>query len=310
VTAQARASAPGTRIERRASERASRLSRMRAALALTAGVLVVEAAGGLLSGSLALVADAAHMFTDVAALTLAYAGMALGGRAPTGRHTFGLARAEVLAAFVNAQLLLVASGWILYEAWHRYRAPAPVQTRLMLGVAIAGLAVNVCAAALLRSGRDESLGLRAAYAEVAVDAVSSLAVIVGAVIMSRTGWYHLDPILSAGIALFILPRGIGILRDAAHILLEGAPREIDVAAVRDELCGLPGVAAVHDLHFWTLTSGLHSASVHILASPGASRDELLPRVQRLLLDRAGVDHATIQVEQGGDVVCLSTAGHA
>jgi cobalt-zinc-cadmium efflux system protein len=129
VTAQARASAPGTRIERRASERASRLSRMRAALALTAGVLVVEAAGGLLSGSLALVADAAHMFTDVAALTLAYAGMALGGRAPTGRHTFGLARAEVLAAFVNAQLLLVASGWILYEAWHRYRAPAPVQTR-------------------------------------------------------------------------------------------------------------------------------------------------------------------------------------
>ena len=120
----------------------------------------------------------------------------------------------------------------------------------------------------------------------------------------------LDPILSAGIALFILPRGIGILRDAAHILLEGAPREIDVAAVRDELCGLPGVAAVHDLHFWTLTSGLHSASVHILASPGASRDELLPRVQRLLLDRAGVDHATIQVEQGGDVVCLSTAGHA
>jgi cobalt-zinc-cadmium efflux system protein len=303
-------SAPGTRIERRASERASRLSRMRAALALTAGVLVVEAAGGLLSGSLALVADAAHMFTDVAALTLAYAGMALGGRAPTGRHTFGLARAEVLAAFVNAQLLLVASGWILYEALHRYRTPAPVQTRLMLGVAVAGLAVNLCAAALLRSGRGDSLGLRAAYAEVAMDAVSSLAVIVGAIVMSRTGWYHLDPILSAAIAIFILPRGIGILRDAAHILLEGAPREIDVAAVRDELCGLPGVAAVHDLHFWTLTSGLHSASVHILASPGASRDELLPRVQRLLLDRAGVDHATIQVEQGGDVVCLSTAGHA
>jgi cobalt-zinc-cadmium efflux system protein len=282
---------------------------MRAALVLTAGVLVVEAVGGILSGSLALMADAAHMFMDVAALTLAYAGMALGGRAPTGRHTFGLARAEVLAAFVNAQLLVVASGWILFEAWQRFRAPAPVHTRLMLAVAVAGLAVNVCAAALLRSRRGESLGLRAAYLEVATDAVSSLAVIVGAVVISRTGWYGLDPILSAGIALFILPRGVGILRDAAHILLEGAPREIDVAAIRDSLCELPGVAAVHDLHFWTLTSGLHSASVHILAGPGASRDDLLPRVQRLLLETAGVDHATIQVEQGGDVVCLSTANH-
>jgi len=282
---------------------------MRAALLLTVSVLILEVAGGVVSGSLALLADAAHMFTDVAALTLAYAGMALGGRAPTGRHTFGLARAEVLAAFVNAQLLLVASAWILWEAWHRFRTPEPVQTRLMLAVAVAGLAVNVCAAALLRSGRGDSLGMRAAYLEVATDAISSLAVIVGAVVMSRTGWYGLDAILSAAIAVFILPRSIGILRDAAHILLEGAPREIDVAAVRGELCDLPGVAAVHDLHFWTLTSGLHSASVHILAKPGASRDALLPLVQRLLLDRAGVDHATVQVEQGGDVVCLSTAGH-
>jgi cobalt-zinc-cadmium efflux system protein len=298
------------RVERRAADRAGRLSRMRAALGLTAGVLVVEAVGGLLSGSLALVADAAHMFMDVAALTLAYAGMALGGRAPTGRHTFGLARAEVLAAFVNAQLLLVASGWILFEAWHRVRTPGPVQTRLMLGVAVAGLAVNLCAAALLRAGRGESLGLRAAYLEVATDAVSSLAVIVGALVMAQTGWYHLDPLLSACIALFILPRGIGILREAAHILLEGAPPEIDVTSIRLSLCELPGVAAIHDLHFWTLTSGQHSASVHILAAPGASRDELLPRVQRLLLETAGVDHATIQVEQGGDVVCLSTAGHA
>ena len=298
------------RIDRRESDRTNRLARMRAALVLTAAVLVVEAVGGILSGSLALLADAAHMFMDVASLTLAYAGMALGGRAPTRRHTFGLARAEVLAAFVNAQLLVVASGWILFEAWQRFRAPAPVHTRLMLAVAVAGLAVNVCAAALLRSRRTESIGLRTAYLEVATDAVSSLAVIVGAVVISRTGWYGLDPILSAGIAIFILPRGIGILREAAHILLEGAPREIDVAAIRDSLCELPGVAAVHDLHLWTLTSGQHSASVHILAAPAASRDELLPRVQRLLLETAGVDHATIQLEQGGDVVCLSTAGHA
>jgi cobalt-zinc-cadmium efflux system protein len=297
------------RVERRATDRAGRLSRMRAALLLTAAFLVVEAVGGILSGSLALVADAAHMFMDVAALTLAYAGMALGGRAPTRRHTFGLARAEVLAAFVNAQLLLVASAWILFEAWQRFRTPAHVHTTLMLAVAVAGLAVNLCAASLLRSGHSESLGLRAAYLEVATDAISSVAVIVGALVIARTGWYPLDPILSAAIALFILPRGVGILRDAAHILLEGAPREIDVASVRGSLCELPGVAAVHDLHFWTLTSGQHSASVHILAAPGALRDELLARVQRLLLETAGVDHATIQVEQGGDVVCLSTAGH-
>jgi cobalt-zinc-cadmium efflux system protein len=283
---------------------------MRVALVLTVAVLLVEAVGGALSGSLALVADAAHMFMDVAALTLAYAGLALGGRAPTGKHTFGLARAEVLAAFVNAQLLLVGSAAILFEAWRRFRSPAPVHTGLMLGVAAVGLAVNVTAALMLRHGHRESLGMRAAYLEVATDAFSSLAVIVAAVAISRTGWYALDPILSAGIALFILPRGIGILRDAAHILLEGAPPEIDVAAIRGSLCELPGVAAIHDLHFWTLTSGQHSASVHILAAPGASRDELLPRVQRLLLETAGVDHATIQVEQGGDVVCLSTAGHA
>jgi cobalt-zinc-cadmium efflux system protein len=295
---------------RRSSDRAGRLSRMRVVLVLTVGVLLVEAVGGILSGSLALVADAAHMFMDVAALTLAYAGLALGGRAPTGKHTFGLARAEVLAAFVNAQLLLVGSAAILFEAWRRFRAPAPVHTGLMLGVAAVGLAVNVTAALMLRHGHNESLGMRAAYLEVATDAFSSLAVIVAAVAISRTGWYALDPILSAAIALFILPRGIGILRDAAHILLEGAPPEIDVASVRAELCGLPGVAAVHDLHFWTLTSGMHSASVHILAAASASRDELLPRVQRLLLERAGVEHATIQVEQGGDVVCLSTAGHA
>lgn len=304
------ASAAGSHGTRRESDRAARLSRMRAALVITVGVLVVELVGGLLSGSLALVADAAHMFMDVAALTLAYAGMALGGRAPTGRHTFGLARAEVLAAFVNAQLLLVGSGLILFEAWRRFRSPSPVHTSLMLGVAVAGLAANLGAAALLRSGHKESLGLKAAYVEVATDALSSLAVIVAALVIGRTGWLALDPILSACIALVVLPRGIAILREAAHILLEGAPREIDVGAIRAELCGLPGVAAVHDLHFWTLTSGQHSASVHILALAGASRDELLPRVQRLLLDRAGVDHATIQVEQGGDVVCLSTASHA
>src|SRR5262249_55961005 len=202
------------------SDRAARLSRMRAALVITVGVLVVEAVGGWLSGSLALLADAAHMFMDVAALTLAWAGMALGGRAPTGRHTFGLARAEVLAAFVNAQMLLVASLLILWEAWQRFREPAPIHTELMLAVAAFGLIANVGAARLLHGGRHGNLSMRAAYLEVFTDALASLGVVVAAVVMARTKWWGLDALVSAAIALFILPRGFGILREAAHILLE------------------------------------------------------------------------------------------
>jgi cobalt-zinc-cadmium efflux system protein len=290
-----------------ASERKGRL---RSALLITVAVLGVELAGGLISGSLALMADAAHLFTDVAALTLAYAGVALSERAPTGRHTFGLARAEVLAAFVNAQLLLVASAGILFEAWRRFHEPPAIQTRLMLAVAAVGLVANLFAVALLHGGRAGSLSLRAAYLEVVTDALGSVAVIVGAVVMSYTRWYGLDALLSAAIALLILPRAIGILREAAHILLEGAPAEIDMPLLRRRIVELLGVEEIHDLHCWTLTSGLHSASVHIRASAGATRSEVLAEVQRVLRDAAGVDHATIQVEQGEEVVCHVTPGHA
>ncbi len=250
------------------------------------------------------------MFTDVAGLTLAYAGTALGDLAPTRRHTFGLARAEVLAAFVNAQLLLVASAVILYEAWQRYHAPAPIHTSWMLVVAVVGLAANVAAARLLHGGREESLSVRAAYLEVLTDALASVAVIVGAAVMWKTGWYGLDALLSAGIAVVILPRGIGILREAAHILLEGAPDDIDIPALRHRILGVPGVETIHDLHFWTLTSGQHSASVHIRAAAGSPRSEVLRSVQRLLREDAGVDHATIQVEQGEETVCHVTPDHA
>jgi cobalt-zinc-cadmium efflux system protein len=250
------------------------------------------------------------MFTDVAALTLAWAGMALGGRAPTRRHTFGLARAEVLAAFVNAQLLLVAGAAILWEAWRRFQSPAPVHTGLMLAVAAVGLAANLAALGLLRSGRRDSLNMRAAYLEVVTDALGSIAVLVGAVVMARSGWFALDPILSAGVALLVLPRAFGILREAAHILMEGAPSEIDLGGLRDAILAVRGVEAVHDLHFWTLTSGQHSASVHILASASIDRGEILRSVQDVLRDRAGVDHATVQVERAADADCRTSASHA
>jgi cobalt-zinc-cadmium efflux system protein len=292
------------------SEGIGRKGRLRAALLITVAVLFVELIGGWVSGSLALWADAAHLFTDVAALTLAYAGVALSERAPTRRHTFGLARAEVLAAFVNAQLLLVASAGILIEAWRRFREPQSIQTDLMLWVAAVGLAANVVAVALLHGGRRGSLSLRAAYLEVMTDALGSVAVLVGAVVMARTRWFGLDALLSAAIALLVLPRSIQILREAAHILLEGAPDDIDIAQLRARILDVPGVETIHDLHCWTLTSGLHSASVHIRAAAATPRSQVLAGVQLVLRDSAGVDHATIQVEQGEEVACHVTPGHA
>jgi cobalt-zinc-cadmium efflux system protein len=292
-------------------DRRSWRRRLRAALALTAGVLLLEVAGGIYSRSLALLADAAHMFADIAALILAYAAMGLADRAPTGRHSFGFFRAEVLAAFVNAQLLLVMAGWILFEAVGRFREPAGVKSGVMLAVAGVGLLANFAAMRLLSAGRDSSLNMRAAYLEVATDLAGSVAVVAAAVAIPRTGWNWLDPAVSVGVAAFILPRAVSLLKQSAHVLLEGTPGEIDVGSLRGRILEIPGVEALHDLHFWTLTSGLHSASVHISASPETGRGEVLQAVQRLLREEAGVDHATIQVERGAETTChASNRGHA
>jgi cobalt-zinc-cadmium efflux system protein len=285
--------------------------RMRGALLLSAGFFVLEVAGGIFSRSLALLADAAHMFADIAALTLAYAAMSVAERPATGRHSFGLYRAEILAAFVNAELLLLMSGWILFEAFGRFRQPVPVASGVMLGVAAAGLAANVASLRLLARGREESLNMRAAHLEVATDLVGSVAVVAAAIVIPRTGWLWLDPAVSIAVAVFILPRAFSLLKQSAHILLEGTPKEIDVRALRARILEIHGVEALHDLHFWTLTSGLHSASVHIRASAAGSRDDILQAVQRLLREEAGVDHATIQVESASDAPCHdSTRSHA
>ena len=280
--------------------------RLRLALALAVGVLLLEIAGGLFSHSLALLADAGHLFADIGALILAYAAMTVADRAPTGRHTFGLYRAEVLAAFVNAQVLLVVGLFVAYEAVQRLRQPVVIHTGLMLGIGTAALAGNLVSMLLLSSGKESSLNLKAAYLEVVTDALGAFAVCVVAIVMPATGWSWLDPALSGAIAIFILPRAIGLLRQSAHILLEGAPGEINVPSLRQELLRVPGVQQVHDLHFWTLTSGLHSASVHIRAASESPRAELLGSVQRFLQDKAGVDHATIQVEWGAEMTCHSS----
>lgn len=281
----------------------SRKARLRAALAVTLTVLVLEVVGGLVSGSLALVADANHMLADVAALTLAYSAAALASRAPTSRHTFGLARAEVLAAFVNAQLLLLVCGWLLFETVRRLQSPADVRTEVMIPIAVVGLAANLVSMRILARDRGRSLNVRAAYTELVMDAAGSVAVLVAGFGIARTGWLWLDPAVSGLIAILVLPRAIAFLRQSAHILLEGTPRDIDLDAIRDQICGIEGVEEVHDLHLWTLSSGSHSASLHIRTVSEGPREHVLHDVQELLRAEAGVEHATIQVETGPERGC-------
>ena len=297
------------------SGREARRRRLRAALAITAAVLALEIGGGIASGSLALLADAAHLFADIAALILAYAAITVAGRAPTGRHTFGLYRAEILAAFVNAQVLLLLAVGILVEAGMRFSSPVAVRTGVMLWIAAVALLANLAAMRLLSQGRTpdrgRNLNMRAAYLEVFTDMIGSAAVLAAAIAIPRTGWLWLDPAVSVAVALFILPRAASLLKQSAHILLEGSPGDIDAAAVREGLLGVPGIEAIHDLHFWTLTSGLHSASVHIRAGSDSPRRDLLQAVQGVLKSAAGVDHATIQVEWGSEMTCHSSnRGHA
>lgn len=293
-----------------AAERAGRKKRLRGALTVTLAALVLEVAGGFYSRSLALLADATHLFGDIAALILAYAAMNLADRAPTGKHTFGFSRAEVLAAFVNAQILLVVAVSICWEAIGRIREPVAVRTGVMLWVAVAGLAANLIAMRLLAPARGASLNMRAAYLEVLTDTLGSVAVVGAALAIPRTGWGWLDTAVSGGIAVMILPRAVSLLKQSAHILLEGAPGEVDLPALRRRILEVPGVEELHDVHFWTLTSGVHSASLHIRAAGDSARLQVLQSVQAVLRDEAGVDHATIQVEWGSETTCLTYPGHA
>lgn len=289
----------------------SRKARLRTALVLTLAVLVLEVAGGLASGSLALLADANHMLADVAALTLAYAATAIAGRAPTSRHTFGLARAEVLAAFVNAQLLFLVCAWLIYETVRRFGAPPEIRPGVMIPVALAGLVANLASMKILAPERRGSLTVRAAYLELAMDTAGSFAVLAAGVAIGLGGgdWAWIDLVVSVAIAVVVLPRAVGLLRQSAHILLEGAPADVDLDSLRRRILDLPGVEEAHDFHFWTLSSGSHSASVHIRASAEAERGRVLRGVQLVLREGAGVEHATIQIETGAERGCAAASDH-
>ena len=283
--------------------RSTNRKRLAAVLALAVALLVVEAAAGFLTRSLALLADATHMLADVGALTLALVAMRFAERPATPQKTFGFYRVEILAACVNSAALTVLAGLILVEAWDRLRTPAPVKAVPMLIVAAAALAVNVGSMLLLRRGAEASLNVKGAYLEVFSDALMSLGVLAAGVTISLTGWYGADALASAAIGLFILPRTWRLLKEAVGILLEGTPSQVSLVALRDALRAIPGVQDVHDLHVWALTSGVHAMSAHIVRADDAMHDDLLDRVRDAILLNFAIHHVTLQVESAG---CIET----
>jgi cobalt-zinc-cadmium efflux system protein len=267
-----------------------------AALALTGGYMVVELVGALLTGSLALLADAAHMLTDVGGLGLALFAIWVASRPPTPAKTYGYYRAEILAALVNALVLLVVAGGILVEAWQRLVDPRPVLGGPMLAIGALGLVVNLVGAWLLHRDAAHSLNVRAAYLEVLSDAVSSLGVIVAAGVVLVTGWTPADALVSAGIALVIVPRTWHLLRQAVNVLLEGVPAHLDLSAIEGAMIQVRGVVRVHDLHVWTLTSGREAMSAHVVVLDVRESERLLDALHAVLHARFGIDHTTIQIE--------------
>ena len=267
--------------------------------AFTSTYLVVEVIGGLMTGSLALLADAAHMLTDVGGLGLALFAIRFAERPATPERTYGYYRVEILSAVANAVVLIGISVYILYEAYQRFLEPTAVESLWMLGVASIGLGVNIAGMLVLRRGSAESLNLKGAYFEVLSDMLSSIGVIAAGLIMWATDWYYADPLFSAGIGLFILPRTWTLLREAIGVLLEGTPSDVNAAGLRDAIARVPGVAGVHDVHVWSLTSGLNAMSAHAVLAAGASYEHVLRAVQLRVTSDFAISHATIQVEPIG-----------
>ncbi len=271
-----------------------------AVLALTLAVMVVEVVGGLLSGSFALVADAGHMLTDAAGLAVALGASVLAGRPPTARRTFGWQRAEVLAALVNGLVVATVGVLVLVEGVRRTLDPTPVEAVPMLGVAVLGLLVNGVGLVLLRRGQGESLNVRGAYLEVLGDALGSVAVVVAGVVVLTTGAVRADGIASVVIGLLVVPRAVVLLREVAAVLMEGTPAGVDLDVVRTHIAGVPGVVGVHDLHAWTITSGVPVLSAHVVVDgdeldrEGTGR--VLDDLRTCLAGHFDVEHCTFQVE--------------
>jgi cobalt-zinc-cadmium efflux system protein len=286
--------------ESAASDRPPRVDRrpLVIAMGITATFLVVEVVGAYLSNSLALLADAAHMLTDVAALGLALFAMWLASRPTSPERTFGYLRAEILAALVNAVTLIVMAVYIFWEAWQRLQDPPEVQSGTLLVVAVAGLLANIVAAWVLSrgGGHKHNLNTRGAFLHVLGDLLGSVATIVAALVIAFTGWYAADPILSVLIGGLVVFGAWSLLRESVDVLLEAAPRGMVVADVRRAMDAVPGVEGVHDLHVWTITSGLTALSAHVETTDISNWEHCMTSLARMLREQFGIAHVTLQPE--------------
>ncbi len=273
------------------------VGRLALALALGAGFMLVELVVALVTGSLALLSDAAHMLTDVVGIAMALSAILLARNTrPSFTRTFGYYRAEVIAALANAVLLFAVAGYVLVEAIRRFGEPPEVPGTPVLVVGVIGLLANIVAFLLLRRGAAESLNVRGAYLEVLADMVGSIGVLVSAAVTLTTGWRYADMVVGVAIGVWVLPRTYLLARRSLRILFQHSPEELDVEKVAAELAAVPGVRDVHDLHVWTLTSGMEVASAHITTTGADPGDEILRAAQRLLAERFHIDHATLQIE--------------
>ncbi|MHC4875203.1 MAG: cation diffusion facilitator family transporter [Planctomycetota bacterium] len=268
-------------------------------LVLAGGYMVAEIVGGLLSNSLALLADAGHMFSDVASLGLSAFAIWL-ARQPSGsQRTYGFHRAEILAALINGTTLVAVSLFVFVEAWERLQSPPEVQGGLMMGIAFGGLLVNIAGLFILHGGREENLNVRGAWLHVASDALGSVAAITAGLLIHFFGWYWSDPLISAVIGLLILYSSWRLLAEAVGVLMETAPSSVDVSQLKAALTEPDGVVEIHDLHVWTITSGLDSVSCHVVTDGSRSYEDVLTQLRDLVHDRCGIDHVTIQIEPQG-----------
>lgn len=265
-------------------------------LVLTASFMVAEVVGGLLSGSLALLADAAHMLTDVGALSLSLFALWFARRPATPDKTYGYLRMEILAALLNGSTLIVLSFFIFREAWLRFREPVEVAGGLMLAVAVGGLLVNVVAAFMLHRAAGQSLNVRGAYLHVLGDLLGSVGAIAAAIIIVATGWMPADPLISVFVGALVLISSYKLVRESVDVLLEAVPAHLDVAEVRAEICGIPGIVAVHDLHVWTVTSGYLAMSCHARVVDVERTGEVLAAIHARMHETYGISHVTVQIE--------------
>lgn len=280
-------------------------------LGLTSIYMIAEVVGGFITGSLALIADAGHMLTDVFGLAMALFAIWFGSKAATRTHTYGYYRAEILASLANAMLLFFVSGYILYEAWRRFQTPADVQSGPMMLVALVGLGVNIVGAWLLHGASEESLNMRGAFLEVVSDMLGSLGVIIAGAIIYFTGWSYADPLFSVAIGLFIIPRTWKLLQEAVGILLEGTPSHLNLDEIRAAMESVPGVEAVHDLHVWSITSGVDAMSGHVRVHGTTTSADVLQQLNDVLKQRFKIGHTTIQVEEKTyDQSCDEAQQHA